>query len=87
MNKIKGTIYNDDSNNIVEQFVNRYDSKGRLVVANTYNAKLFLIDTSQIYYDFNQYIGYFEINITMQNNKLNTVIALVPKKAKICYNH
>lgn len=81
INKIKGTIYDDDSNNIVQLFVNRYDSNGRLVVSNAYNADLFLIDTCQIFYDYNQYIGYCEINITMQNNKLNAEIALVPKKS------
>ena len=80
INKIKGTIY-DDSNDIVQLFVNRYDIKGRLVVSNAYNADLFLIDTCEIFYDYNQYIGYCEINITMQNNKLNAEITLVLKKA------
>lgn len=81
VNKIKGTIYSDDSNNIiVEQFVNCYDVKGRLVVSNTYNAEMILTDTSQIYYDFNQYIGYCELNVTMLNNKLNSVVAFVPLK-------
>lgn len=70
INKIKGTIYDDDSNDIVQLFVNRYDIKGRLVVSNAYNADLFLIDTCEIFYDYNQYIGHCEINITMQNNKL-----------------
>lgn len=81
INKIKGTIYDDDSNDIVQLFVNRYDIKGRLVVSNAYNADLFLIDTCEIFYDYNQYIGYCEINITMQNNKLNAEITLVPQKS------
>ena len=80
INKIKGIIYNDGSSDILEQFVNYFDSDGRLVGSNGYDANFILTDTSQIFYDYNQYIGYCEINITLQDHKLNMDISLEPQK-------
>ena len=76
INKIKGIIYNDGSSDILEQFVNYFDSDGRLVGSNGYDANFILTDTSQIFYDYNQYIGYCEINITLQDHKLNMDISI-----------
>lgn len=80
INKIKGIIYNDGSSDILEQFVNYFDSDGRLVGSNGYDANFILTDTFQIFYDYNQYIGYCEINITLQDHKLNMDISLEPQK-------
>lgn len=81
VNKVRGTIYNEDLNNkIIEQFVNRYDKKGRLIVSNKYNSDLVLIDTSLIYYDYNDYTEYCELRISTFNNNFEFTLGLMPRK-------